>query len=483
MPTLINNPIAYSQFQIRGGWKNTLSVALLYMLVLGGAIAFTIRLSQPRTGPAWNGWVVGLLVIESGLLLLFGASRVSAAIRRDITLRMMESHQLMPVGGFTAVIGYLIGAGSQAFVLAMATVLLGVVVASQAGISVSHFIFANVALLELTLFTWFVTAFMAFLMKGGFWLMGGVAFVVLSSNLSLVTILPPLQVIAGLQTVESIFTLRGTATATFIPWAYAVTVLSHAFIAAICLIGAARKYRRGEDSAFGPALGLAMVAGWIALGAVAVSWPESFKINDYMRTPSITDQLVAMTISALLLAIVPLASAAWAHVEWRRHRLEDDPRPMRQPLPIWAVAAGVTLLLLPLLFIADGDASAGTLVNVSTQQIVATLLVVASFCIGMGYLLRWIYLAVPKALLIGGLWLLITWLAPILIDAAIHAAQPDARDSEFKPIFGAISPVGALLQIWGDDGYDFRIGLIVQMVLNTIPVLLNVGKFSVRARV
>lgn len=497
MPSLIDNPIAYAQFQLRGGWKNTLGVTGVAALVLVGLILLTVRMAEPRTGPAWNGWVVGILTIEAAILLLYGSSRVSAAIRRDITQRMLESHQLMPVGGMTAVAGYIVGAASQAMVLAGAAALIGMGVAQKAGIDVTHFLFANVALLLYALFIWVVSAFAAFLMKGGFGIIIGAMLGILMSGGMLISLLPPLRVLAGTAFIEGIFSMKTNAS--FIPWAYGISVLSQAFVGVICYIGAARKYRRGEDSAFGPSLGLAMVAGWVAIGAIAIVWQREFWPEFFYRQPDAVDQMLAALISTMILAIVPLASAAWAHVEWRRHRLEEDPRQMRRPLPIWAVAIAVGLLATPLAWsmnAADAEArrSAQTVVvsgSVTTtiaadavetrpaptaQQIIGTALVVVSFGVGMGYLLRWVYLAAPGALLIGGLWLLVTWLGPLFVDFVIHTAKAADNYERLPPVVGAFSPIGALLQIWGDDGYDYRLGLIGQMVINAIPILMNLGK-------
>jgi hypothetical protein len=473
MPSLIDNPIAYAQFQVKGGWKNTLATTGIAATVLVGLILLTVRLSEPRTGQAWNAWVGGMLAIEAAILLLYGASRVSAAIRRDITQRMIESHQLMPVTGATAVAGYLIGAGGQALVLAGAAMLVGIGVAQQAGVAIEHFLFANLVLLLFTLFVWVASAFASFLMKGGFGLMIGVLVAMLMSGGTLAELLPPLRVLVGPVMSESIFEMK--ASANFIPWAYGVAVIAQALAGTLLYVGAARKYRRGEDSAFGPLLGLAMVAGWVAIGAIAVVFGDAFRSDLFRRGMDPLQQMLATLISTMLLAIVPLASAAWANVEWRRHRLEEDPRPVRRPLPIWVAAVVVTGLCAALIFTPMAAAYDSTPTN---RAVFATALVVLSFCVGMGYLLRWVYLVAPGALLIGGVWLGVTWLGPLMFDFVVHSAQDGLNNVDRQsPIIGAVSPVGALLQIWGKEGDDYRVGLIAQMVINTIPVLMNLGKF------
>ena len=52
------NPVFYAQFNIRGGWKNTLAVAAGYALLVGGAMWLTAHASSVLR------MVAGMLVRE-----------------------------------------------------------------------------------------------------------------------------------------------------------------------------------------------------------------------------------------------------------------------------------------------------------------------------------------------------------------------------------------------------------------------------------
>ncbi|HEV7298840.1 MAG TPA: hypothetical protein VGN72_05695 [Tepidisphaeraceae bacterium] len=479
--TLLDNPIAYAQFKLRGGWKNTLSVTAVYAVLLVAVVILTVRLNEPRdTTSVLNGWVTGLLVIEAGLLLLYGASRVSAAIRRDVTQQMLESHQLMPVGGFTAVVGYLIGAGSQSLVMMLATMVVGLFVARGAGIDPLHFAGANVALLLFAAFVWIVSAFSAFLMKGGLGLFVSLIVGAMMFGENLISLLPGVRVLMSPLFIGTLFTPRTSME--FIPWAYGVSVVAQAFVGFVCFIGAARKYRRGEDSALGPMLGLALVAGWVAISSVGIVYNGEFGTPGFHRGTDIHVQVVAAIVSAMLLSVVPLGSSAWAAAEYRRHQLEDDPQPRRRPMPLVLVALLATLLLLPLAW-ARPDLSEESSQRLSSwyqntfpldatlQPVLATALVVGAFMIGMAYLLRWNYLAGPRAMAVGIVWIALTWLGPLMADFMILEAIQGDNGVRKHPI-AAISPIGALAQIWDAETiHDYRLGLVVQVVLNALPVL------------
>jgi uncharacterized membrane protein YidH (DUF202 family) len=482
MPSLIDNPIAYAQFKLRGGWRNTLTVTSIYTAGLATLIVMTVRLNRPSQQLEILGtWSTGLLVIEAGLLLLFGASRISAAIRRDVTQGLMESHQLMPVDGFSAVFGYLIGAGAQAFVMAVATMLVGVFVAHWGGLDFFRFLAANASLVLFAVFVWVLSAFSAFLMKGGLGLFVGLVIGSMTLGQVVYMLLPGIRVLATPMLAGTVFSARTSFT--FVPWSYAISVAAQAFVGAVCFVGAARKYRRGEDAALGPMLGLALLAGWVAISAIGIVYTDEFGGPFHLGDDGDHAQLVSAVLSAILLAIVPVASSAWAATEYHRHRLEEDPRPMRRPLSLWAVTAIAILLIAPL------SMARGPVEYVSAQMggrydwftvlgdpapsaVLATSAVAGVFLIGFGHLLRFIYLATPKALAMGSVWLGGTWLLPLLIDYMI-AASRDYGDPAPSRVIASISPIGAVMQIWdaNTDG-SYAVGLVAQLALAAFPILL-----------
>src|SRR5258705_6410777 len=106
----IYNAMGWGHLQLRGGWKNLLVTTVGYSLLIVAVIIVTVRLNPDYTQRILEGWTVGLLGLQSGVLLLFGCMTVGAAVRLDHTSRMIESHRLMPTPASSAIAGYLMGA-------------------------------------------------------------------------------------------------------------------------------------------------------------------------------------------------------------------------------------------------------------------------------------------------------------------------------------------------------------------------------------
>jgi RsiW-degrading membrane proteinase PrsW (M82 family) len=78
--------------------------------------------------------------------------------------------------------------------------------------------------------------------------------------------------------------------------------------------------------------------------------------------------------------------------------------------------------------------SGSVLLFPSAPAAFATGIVVAAFLVGMAFLLRWTYLAVPKALVLGSIWVGGTWLLPLLVDYMIIAVNDSSEDTPARPI-------------------------------------------------
>src|SRR3989442_1269023 len=115
--TIINNPIAWGHFKVRGGWRNHVWGTGGYFLIIVGVITVTDRLN-PRGGML-RVWTSALLGLQLAVLVLYGCAVIGNAIRRDITTGVLESHRLMPVPSSAGVLGYLMGPSFQAIALAL----------------------------------------------------------------------------------------------------------------------------------------------------------------------------------------------------------------------------------------------------------------------------------------------------------------------------------------------------------------------------
>src|SRR5438874_458100 len=85
MPALTpGNAIAYAHFKARGGWKNILSTAGGYALVLTLVMfLFVYGMNQPPAVVFW-GWTVWMLSLQALVLCLFAPSRVSVLLSPTI---------------------------------------------------------------------------------------------------------------------------------------------------------------------------------------------------------------------------------------------------------------------------------------------------------------------------------------------------------------------------------------------------------------
>src|SRR5258705_532378 len=110
----IYNALGWGHLQLRGGWKNLAITTGGYSLLIVAVIIVTLRLNPDYAQGILQGWTVGLLGLQMGVLLLFGCMTVGAAVRLDHTSRMIESHRLMPTPATSAIAGYVMGAPCQA---------------------------------------------------------------------------------------------------------------------------------------------------------------------------------------------------------------------------------------------------------------------------------------------------------------------------------------------------------------------------------
>src|SRR5215203_4163271 len=115
-----DNAIAWVQVRLRGGPRNLLTTTGTYAGVIGLSMVACVQLLPTPVDQILGGWATAIIVLQAAVLLLFGGSRVAAAIRQDITSGVIESHRLMPIAPAQAVAGYMQGATCQALCLALA---------------------------------------------------------------------------------------------------------------------------------------------------------------------------------------------------------------------------------------------------------------------------------------------------------------------------------------------------------------------------
>ncbi|MBC8106054.1 MAG: hypothetical protein H7Z14_05650 [Anaerolineae bacterium] len=483
---MTNNAIAWAQFQLRGGLRNTLIFCGVYAAAVIGAYAF-LHSADPRNAGWPAGWINLLLGIQSFGLLVFGSSRVGAAIRGDVASRMIESHRLMSTPAPHAVAGYMIGGGSQALFAFVTTFSIGAVISATAGLATDRWILSNGILLVFAVFIWSIVALLSFVTSKGLlglgWMIG--LFALVSISRGLVTIfVPALTILCSPIMGGSIFIAPGGGSAPSL--GYGASLVGQGIIGTLFFFAAARRYRSAESTGFTPLMALALVAAWVALSVFAMKkWeaiqPAIFRAADFDRD-LLPIQTIVTTAVTMLLALLPLAVSSRAHRQWKRHRALNDPGLGRRPIhPALAVVLCAAMCLAigffvpsKLLFLQR----AGFWVYTAgiTQQPAALILTGATllaYFFSCSYLFRIIHRSASGrgGAVIAGIFTLLIWLGPLVIEAISNAMRDDTRDFVWSHVAGW-SPLGALILIWGRIGVDAAPGVAGQLTVAAALALL-----------
>jgi hypothetical protein len=461
-----DNAIAWVQVQLRGGPRNLLTTTATYAGVIALSMVACVQLLPTPVDRILGGWATGLLVLQAAILLLFGGSRVAAAVRQDVTSGIIESHRLMPVAPGQAVAGYVVGATSQAVCLAAANLLLGGYAAVKSGVRWEDWLGANALLLAFAAFTWTVLAFAAFHPRNPIGL-AFVAPVIISINQGgVISLAPGLVLLAAPLLGNSVFDL--TATLGGLRPAYALSLGAQFVVGAICFAAAARKYRRPDVIGLTPSLGMLLLAVWVALSWLGITQWELLRPR-YVRDGWLNAQTQFLTslFVAMLLALVPVTAAAELNVGWTRRRLLGDPGLGRRPLPdllVVLVAAGVVLMLCNARSTLGGTFPPAAIGLTG----VAVLLHLAS----ASYLRRALRYHTEKVNAPLFLWLLLTWLGPLLADAVRHH-RLERPDLPVLSELSTLSPLGTVIALWARRGDPVTVGLGFQGLLLLFTFVLH----------
>jgi hypothetical protein len=455
-PLGFDNAIAWAQFQLRGGLRNVLSTTGIYALCLIIALVGWMRLMPDNPGVVYSGATALLLVGQLIILVFIGSNALSGAVRTDVSTRMIDSHRLMPTPPAWAVLGYVFGATVQAVSLAVVNFLFGTMTTLGAGMPVQRWIVPHVILAFFIYLAWSVVVLSGFFAKSGF---GWIVMIGIFSSMGqgiVVGLVPGLLLLLSPLMGSTLFSLRTSQTE--IGWEYAMAFAAQAFVGTLFLAGATRKYRRTENRAFGVVPAMILLAGWVGMSGLGIRYWEEIKPQFAPMQPSATVQFIASLASCLLLALLPIANAAQARHEWERHRRLDDPALGRRPIPPLAIAVGAGVVTLLLCLVAPADS------ELLRDRIAWTGAVVLSFLVSMRYLLDLSYRVNVPGRITGGIFLVVLWLVPLGIDF-MRSGLADSADDEPLQVISTISPIGALVRIWGKQTVHPRTGIGVQIVI------------------
>jgi hypothetical protein len=439
----VDNAIGWAHWQVRGGWRNTLITTGAYFVLISVLIYFTVRANPDHQSDVLTVWRTALLALQAVFLVLFAGSRVTSAVRGDIISRMIESHRLMPVEPMVAISGYLWGPTSQAMALAVATMLIGAAVTAASGIGLRMWFGPNIVLVLFALFSWVVAAFAASVTKAATGILFGMLLSIWFSAAQVLWLLPGMTLLLTPLSGKTIFSMRtanGELTQSMV-----IAFAIQALIAIPLYIGAARKYRRSEDTALAILPAVLLLLGWVLASTVAIGDWISYFPENFLR-PGQSERHQAMLISSIASAMLTSLAAVANAARDKRWREKSA-----------LVALAVSAVMLILCF-AGRD-----LVVMFGAAVGATAVVLVSFTLGICYLLRIIYRVTARGWPIALGWIVLMWLIPLVIDT-VRWALTSLNETYELSVMAGCSPIGALMIIW-NDRLDMKIvvpGLIFQ---------------------
>jgi hypothetical protein len=486
----ISNAFAWGQLQLRGGWKNVLSSTGAYFAILGALILGSLRLDPTAPGRILDGWAMGLLGLQLGVVL-YGFWAISSAVRKDVASRLIESHRLMPLSGADAIAGYILGGGVQAMALFLVNVALGTLVAGgSTRVVPAEWFKANFLLGVFGASGAFVVAFVPLVFARGLVALFGLLWVGGLAHQIAPGLFPALTLLIGPLVGDSVF---GVFWARRLDFAQELSMGCQVLVALLCYVGAVNKYRREDVLAFGPLLGLVVLAAYVAISAAAVIvWEEIRPRALDVEEIEVEAQLVIATLGGLLLAALPVSSAAWSYSLWRRREDLQDPTPHRRAIPVMLIVLGAALLaaaLAPLTswgrgVLIEQAVELGTPRSLERmlnrrpgafdgETILRTAAVMFAWLASLSYLLRLCYQREIRTKWIVGLFVALTWLGPAFVDFIIYGAMQEfAGEQVFRQVSGA-SPLVAMIYLWGDIDpwrtrsafFNTNLGIAVQLVI------------------
>ncbi len=457
---MFNNPIAWAHFKVRGGWKNHLWGTGGYLLLVTAVIVVTMRLNP--IGAMLTMWTTAMLGLQLAVFIPYGGTMISNAIRRDISSGLLESHRLMPVSSGTAIFGYLVGPTFQAVCLAAINFIIGTTTATLSGISIDTWLMVNVIVISFVAFLWVGFVFAAFVSKNAFGILFGLMmFTTIGSSGGVMEMVPALNVLITPLIGNSIFSLiqRGGPVATI---SYAWAFIAQLVFGSIFYLGAMRRYRRDDVPALGVTLGLLLLAAWIVTSAMGIARSNEFIYVGTLRRPveylSRSVPIIATLLSGMLLGLAAISAAARASAEWMRTLLASGRRPGDRPVSPLLISCLATLIVFPIVLVLKPR------FNVQARILWPAFIVVLSFFVSMNYLLRIFYRAGRKAAILLAMWIILTWLVPIGLDALRHTQL----SSDDRPLFSLASPWGELIDLVSARPTGAVFGLIFQAVIAVV---------------
>jgi hypothetical protein len=233
--------------------------------------------------------------------------------------------------------------------------------------------------------------------------------------------------------------------------AYLIALAGQGMITGIAIRVAMRRYQSADAIGISAKLGLMLLTVWVVMAVADFFFPELFSYGRYSSSASRDDELVQIICgiaSSMLLAMLPISSAARAVRQHGNHRML-----------IWTPVATVAIVSILLI---DIPARLH-----APYAAIHTFVVVVVFVAGIGCLFATDFRKMRSGWVIVSIWVAVTWVGPIVVDAVYRSMSNDNADAT---VITAFSPPGALALIWNNSEVAVHTGLIGQLLLLVIPV-------------
>jgi len=479
-----DNPVTWSNFYRRGGFKTLVGVSTPYFLIISGLIFLGARLNPRDSSRIYGAWNAGLMALQFVFVVIIGAGRVAGTIRGDIASGMQESLRMMPLAGRHVIAGYLASSAALLSGFFATNFVLGLIVNALAQMPAQRWLMANFLLFAFALFVWTLSAFLALVIRNAAAVLVMVSIVGLFGNELLFRLIPGLAVLCG-PMVGRMFEYRSARAELGAP--VVLSLAAQFLIGAVFFAAAVRKYRRPDAMALGGWLSLALLLAVVGVSLLAMLRPELFQPR-FMYGPFDQNSPVAFCgsmIVALLVALVPLSNLARLRVTWMKSR-RDEPQ-LRAGAPSLAVSGlivtGVLGLMILALPIQTGPEASGRF-RPEVLRAVCLLAALLGFSLSISFVAAWFYRSVESAKVILIIWIACYCVAPLVLG--IVGMEMSDQDEASLGVAGAFSPVGMVIEASQDTKPAVMApGAVFHLLAPLLPaaLYLRVGRRAANARV
>jgi hypothetical protein len=465
MPTFLgignDNPIAWSNFYRKGGFKSVLGTSGAYFGIVAALIFLTARLNPRSVSSIYSAWLNGILGLQFLFFVVIAAGRVTATIRGDLTSGMAESLRMMPFSAGHAIVGYLTSAAATLGGFFIANFLLGALVNMLAQMPAERWLISNAILFVFAIFVWTIAGFMAFVAKGAGALLLLVSIVGVFGQAGLFYVVPGIMVLAGPLVGGTIFNIRMAQTDVGLP--LVISIAAQILVGALFFAGAARRYRRPDALALGALLSLGLLLAIIGISLLAILMPDDFTprfLGFDFRDRDPVVPFCGSTVLAMLVALIPLANFARLHVGWLKGR-QDDPDIRRAVPPLVPAGLIVTAALGIMIFALPRPP------GMMRGACMAAALF--GFCLSIIFVAAWFYRAAENAKIVLGIWLIAYCLLPLGADLARDHFS-DAPDAPMMTMASSFSPLGLLIEAVNKSQVNLQPGAVFHVMIPLLPM-------------